>query len=104
MNNYLIPATTKKGTLILGIFRPFDLILFGIGILLTIILLATMPMSSTMQVVLVMLPAGLATFLVLPVPNYHNILTIIIEGYQFITNRQRYIWKGWCVTDGKEIR
>lgn len=104
MNNYLIPANTKKGTLILGIFRPFDLILFGIGILLTIILLATMPMSSTMQVVLVMLPAGLATFLVLPVPNYHNILTIIIEGYQFITNRQRYIWKGWCVTDGKEIR
>ena len=100
--DYLIPANTKKGSLILGIFRPFDLILFGIGVFMTIILLVIMPRVETMQVVLVMLPAAIATFLILPIPNYHNMLTIILEAYAFFTSRQRYIWKGWCVTDGKE--
>ncbi len=100
--NYLIPANTKKGSLILGIFRPFDLILFGIGVFMTIILLVIMPMGETFQVILVMLPAAIATFLIIPIPNYHNMLTIILEAYAFFTSRQRYIWKGWCVTDGKE--
>lgn len=104
MNTYLIPANTKKGTLIFGIFRPFDLILFSVGILITIILMMIMPMSTTLQVILVILPAAISTFLIIPVPNYHNILTIIIEGYEFLTNRQKYIWKGWCVNDVKEIK
>ena len=102
--NYLIPANTKKGELILGIFRGFDLMLFGVGILLTLILLVSMPMSDTMQVVLVILPAGICTFLIIPIPNYHNILTIILECYAFLTNRQRYVWKGWRVSDGKKNR
>lgn len=102
--NYLIPANTKKGNLILGIFRPFDLILFGIGVLITLILLAAMPMTDTTQVILVILPALITTFLIVPIPNYHNMLTIILELYAFLTNRQRYIWKGWCVKDVKEVR
>ena len=102
--NYLIPANTKKGELILGIFRGFDLILFGVGILLTLILLVSMPMNDTMEVVLVILPAAICTFLIIPVPNYHNMLTIILECYAFVTNKQKYVWKGWCATDGKENR
>ena len=101
MNNYLIPANTKKGGLILGIFRPFDLILFSTGVLITIILLMIMPMNSTIEVVLVILPAAICTFLIIPVPNYHNMLTIIMEAYAYLTNRQKYIWKGWC-TNGEE--
>ena len=104
MNTYLIPANTKKGTLILGIFRPFDLILSGAGVLITLILLLIMPMGSTGQVILVILPAAIATFLIVPVPHYHNILTIIVEGYTFFTNRQKYIWKGWCVKDVKDVK
>lgn len=104
MNNYLIPANTKKGGLILGIFRPFDLILFSTGVLITILLLMIMPMNSTIEVVLVILPAAICTFLIIPVPNYHNMLTIIMEAYAYLTNRQKYIWKGWCVKDVKEIR
>ena len=42
--NYLIPANTKRGQLILGIFRPFDLWLFGGGCLVTVILLAFLPL------------------------------------------------------------
>ena len=100
--NYLIPANTKRGQLILGIFRPFDLILFGCGILITIILLAVMPLSSTITTIFILSPAIITGFLVMPVPYYHNMLNIIIEMYEFLTNRQTYRWKGWCYKDVKK--
>lgn len=94
--NYLIPANTKKGQLILGLFRPFDLWLFGGGVLTTIILLAFLPLNSTFVTILILSPALITAFLVMPVPYYHNMLNIIVEMYEFITNRQSYRWKGWC--------
>ena len=102
--NYLIPANTKKGQLILGLFRPFDLILFGTGVLITIILLAIVPLDSTLVTILVLSPGMICGFLVLPVPNYHNILNIIVELYEFLTNRQTYRWRGWCYKNGKKSR
>ena len=99
MNNYLIPANTKSGTLILGIFKPFDLILLGTGVLISLGLLMSLSMASTLQVVFVLLPGLTCAFLVIPVPNYHNILTIIIECYNFLIQRRRYVWKGWCVNN-----
>ncbi len=100
--DYLIPANTKKGQLILGIFRPMDLILFGTGVLITLILLLIVPLQSTLLAVLVLSPALITGFLVLPVPNYHNMLTIIVEAWNFLSNRQKYVWKGWCVKDVKD--
>ncbi len=94
--NYLIPANTKKGQLILGIFRKSDLILFAVGVLITVILLAVMPLTSTFVTIMIMCPAFIAGFLVMPVPYYHNMLNIIVEMYEFLTNRQTYRWKGWC--------
>ncbi|MBQ8131962.1 MAG: hypothetical protein IJ193_05670 [Bacilli bacterium] len=95
-NQYLIPANTKRGQLILGLFRPFDLILFGVGILITVLLLAFIPISSTLVTFLILSPAVITGFLVMPVPYYHNMLNILVELYEFITNRQTYRWKGWC--------
>ncbi len=95
-NDYLIPANTKRGQLILGLFRPFDLYLFGGGVLVTFLLLAFLPLTSTLVTVLCVCPAFITAFLVMPVPYYHNMLTIIVEGYEFLTNRQKYRWKGWC--------
>lgn len=102
-DNYLIPANTKSGQLILGYFKPFDLILLGTGVLISLVLLMTFPMSSNWQVIIVVLPGLACAFLVIPIPNYHNILTIIIECYNFFTNRRNYIWKGWCVKDVEDI-
>lgn len=99
---YLIPANTKRGRLIFGWFRPFDLALFGSGIAVTFILLAFLPMGSTWMVVLILAPAVLTGFLVMPVPYYHNMLNIIVELYEYLTNRQTYRWKGWCWRDGKK--
>lgn len=95
-NNYLIPANTKRGKLILGFFRPFDLYLFGVGVLVTFILIAFLPLSSTAVTMLCLAPALITGFLVMPVPYYHNMLVVILECYEFLTNRQKYRWKGWC--------
>ncbi len=100
--NYLIPANTKRGNLILGLFRPFDLILFGTGVIISVILLAIMPLSSTVVTVLVLAPALITGFLVIPIPYYHNMLNVLMELFEFITSRQKYIWKGWCVEYGEE--
>ena len=99
MNNYLIPANSKKSMLIFGVFTTFDLILFGAGLGITILLLLIIQPSSLMTAVIDLLPAVICGFLVLPVPNYHNIRVIIQEIYRFYTSRQKFIWKGWCVKD-----
>lgn len=101
---YLIPANTKRGKLILGWFRPFDLALFGSGILVTLILLAFLRFSDTWGVIIGLAPALITGFLVMPVPYYHNMLNIIVEAYDFLTTRQRYYWKGWCYKSGDKKR
>ena len=98
--DYLTPANTKKGQLILGMFKPFDLILFGTGIGITLLFLLVIPMSSTIVTIIVLLPALITGFLVVPVPNYHNMLTVISELTEFIVNQRRYEWKGWCIRSG----
>ena len=97
--NFLIPANSKKSMLIFGAFTTFDLILFASGIAVTIVLLLIIAPNSLFTAILDLLPAVICSFLVLPVPNYHNIRVIIQELYRFYTTRQRFIWKGWCVKD-----
>lgn len=102
MNEYLIPANTKKGQLILGIFRTFDLILFLSGVSITIVMLAIMPLSSMLTTILILLPAAICGFLVMPIPHYHNMLVVITELYDYLTTNQKYEWKGWCYKNGKK--
>jgi len=97
--DYLIPANTNNGKLILGIFTKLDLILFGSGIGVTLLLVAFFDMSTTFGIVLALSPAFITGFLVIPIPNYHNMLTILIEMYEFFTNRRTYKWRGWCFKD-----
>ena len=104
MNNYLIPANTKNGNLILGMFKPFDLILFGTGVIITILLMVILPLTSTLVTVIIMLPALITGFLVVPVPNYHNILNIVTELIEFYSNQRNYKWKGWCVPYERETK
>lgn len=99
MGNYLIPANSKKSMMIFGMFYAFDLILFASGVGLTLLLLLILPINEFWIAVLAIVPACITGFLVFPIPNYHNVLTVIINAIIFITSRQKYIWKGWCVMD-----
>ena len=103
-DQYLIPANTKRGQLILGWFRPFDLALFSSGVLISLLLLAFLQFDDVISVIIGLSPALITGFLVMPVPNYHNMLNIIVEAYEFLTNRQRYEWKGWCYKSGNKKR
>lgn len=100
MNQFLIPANSKKSMLIFGIFRPIDLIIFGIGTFATILMLIVIKSNAVAVVIIKLLPLLITALLVFPVANYHNTLTVLITIYEFYTSRQRFIWKGWCASNG----
>ena len=96
-NSYLIPANTKKSQLILGFFTPTDLIIFIVGCVWSFIMLLVIGNMSLGILILIMMPAVIATFLIMPVPHYHNVLQLLTNIYNFYTNRRRYYWRGWCI-------
>jgi len=96
--NYLIPANSKKSMKIFGVFHTFDLILFGCGVAATMLMVMVLPIAELSVAIIAIMPAAVTGFLVFPVPNYHNVLTVIISTWNFFTTRQKFVWKGWCVT------
>ena len=95
---YIIPANAKRSQLIFGYFRPLDLGIFLTGVFLSLIFLVAIGNNGLSGVIIKLLPGCVATFLVLPLPNYHNVRVFIRELYEYLVNRKIYIWKGWCFT------
>ena len=102
--DYLIPANSKRSRLIFGLFTIFDLIMFGFGLAITLFLLTVVPLSSTFITIVVLAPALVTGFLVMPVPNYHNVLTFLQEVFHFYTERRQFEWEGWCIRRGTDKR
>lgn len=100
--NFLIPANTKKSLLFFGLFNRFDLILFGSGIGISLLLLMVLPIESLKWAIIAVAPGLVTGFLVFPIPYYHNVLTVLRNVITFFTTRQDFVWKGWCVEDGEE--
>lgn len=98
-NSYLIPANSKKSLMIFGLFNTFDLILFGTGIGISLLLLMILPVNELVMAIIAIAPGLITGLLVFPVPNYHNVLTILIDIWEFFTTRQKFVWRGWCVRD-----
>lgn len=99
MNNFLIPANSKKSMLIFGLFNRTDAWIFGSGIVATLLLLLFLPVEQLVPAIIAIAPGLICGFLVLPIPNYHNVRTVIKSAYRFFTTRQKFIWKGWCFID-----
>src|SRR5574344_2462302 len=97
MNNYLIPANSKKSMLILGVFTMADIIMFGSGIVFTIILLLLIKTTNIGVMILIIFPALITGCFVMPIPNYHNVLGFLTSFMSYANNRKQYIWKGWGV-------
>lgn len=93
---YLIPANTKKGQLIFGMFTPPDLILFSIGVAMSLILLLIIGASEPLNAIICLIPGLTCGFLVMPVPNYHNVITFIKSMIDFYNGQRIYKWRGWC--------
>lgn len=101
--SYLIPANSKKSRLILGMFRPIDLGIFLAGVAVTFIFIMFKFTKDITQVIITMIPAGVCAFLVMPVPNYHNVLVAITNVITYFMNPKRFYWKGWRVYDDKDL-
>ena len=102
MDGYLIPANSKKSMLILGLFNQTDLIILVSCLFVSFLCLLWLPISEIGWGLVAITPGLVGAFLVFPVPNYHNIRTIIGEIYRFYTTRRQFVWKGWCFKDGDE--
>ena len=98
MNNmYIIPANSKNGKLIFNIFRGIDLVVFLCGVGVSLLLFVAIQTTTMATTIIKILPISVCTFLVVPVPFYHNVMCFIKELYLFLANRIVYYWKGWCV-------
>ena len=77
-----------------------DLILIGCGLGVSLVLLLMLPLDNLGIALGAISPGLICGFLVFPMPNYHNMMTVISEAYRFYTTRQKFVWKGWCFLDG----
>ena len=98
----MIPANSKKSGMILGLFTPIDLIIFGSGVGLTLILLIALQAASLSTIIAILSPALISGFLVFPVPNYHNVLQLIINMVTYFFKPKDYIWRGWDYKNGNK--
>jgi hypothetical protein len=102
MNNYLIPANSKKSQMFLGFLTLIDAFIFGAGILVTLALLLVFKNASIGLLIVALIPLLVTSLLVMPVPNYHNVLQLITNVLTFYNRRRKYYWKGWCIYDGSK--
>lgn len=99
MNQYFIPANTKRGQLIFNMFKTIDLVIVIVGVVSTILLLLLVNRFENAHwifSVLATLPGLLAVGLVFPIPNYHNVRVLLGEIKIFYDNPRNYKWRGWC--------
>ena len=102
MGPFIIPANSKRSQLIFSLFRGVDLLIFSIGAGISLLLLIFLSESTITTMIIKLLPVGITGFLVMPFPNYHNVLTLLTEIYNFYSNRRVYVWRGWCLANGEE--
>ena len=101
-DNYLIPANTKRSMLIFGLFKPIDLAIFGVGLLITGILMIILGTDTMGLVVLDLMPLLIGTAMVAPVPNHRNFWTFSVNVYTYYANQRKYRWRGWCMLHGED--
>ncbi len=99
---YLIPANTKRSMLIFGLFKPIDLIIFIVGLVLTGLLVVTIGTDTPAQVIIGLAPLLITTLMVSPVPNHRNLWTFTVNVYTYFTSQRKYRWRGWCMLHGEE--
>lgn len=103
MNQYLIPANAKKSQLIFGLFTTIDLFIVIGASIISLLLMLGISGDEMHILVIKLLPLATGLLLVMPVPNYHNVLTFIREALLFIFGEKEYVWKGWCAVSEADV-
>lgn len=95
MQEYIMPANSKKSGLILGLFTPADLVVLSIGLPISVVLLLMFKNAGLFMLILAIIPGLTAVLLVFPVPHYHNVMQLLINIFKYYTGRKKYEWRGW---------
>lgn len=95
MQEYIMPANSKKSGLILGLFTPKDLVVLSIGVPISVILLLIFKSAGLFMLILSIIPGMISILLVFPVPHYHNVMQLLINIFKYYTGRKKYEWRGW---------
>ncbi len=96
--NYLIPANTKAGQLILNMFKPVDLVIVisaAVEILAGLLLMNSMEIDAWYYQLLAILPGIIMGILVIKIPYYHNVRTLINDIYVYYSYQHTFKWRGW---------
>ena len=101
MNQYLIPANSKRSMLILSLFAPIDLVIGGIGAGITSILIMIVKVETTTDILMVLAPVLIAAVMIIPVPNHRNVWQLTANILYYYTNQRKYRWRGWCMLHGE---
>ena len=104
MNNYLIPANSKRSMLIFGIFRPIDLGIFITGGVLTFVMIFINNPQDLTDVFIDLIPLLVGSIMITPVPNQMNIWSFTVNVYSFLIHQRNYRWRGWCKSYGEETK
>ena len=72
--------------------------MFCVGAGVSLLLLMIMPSDKTIGILVSCLPVGITGLLVVPIPNYHNVLCAIQSIIRFFGEKIKgnYKWRGWC--------
>lgn len=102
MNQFLIPANSKRSMLILGLFTPVDMIIVAIGGAITLVLLMVINAETLQDIGIILTPLLISAAMVSPVPNHRNVWNLTANIYGYFSKRRTYYWKGWCMTHVEE--
>ena len=102
MNQYLIPANSKRSMLILGLFEKVDVVIFSIGAALTFFMMIFVEVETIKSLAIILTPVGISFMMVLPIPNHRNLWNFTANVYHYFSNQRTYKWRGWCVLDGED--
>lgn len=102
MNEYLIPANSKKSQLYFGLFKGIDLMILGAGVVIEIPMLILLNGNSILILFLKFLPIFITIVLLIPIAYYHNVRVVIKEIYLYfkykLEHNEGYYWRGWCAS------
>jgi hypothetical protein len=71
----------------------------SIGFVVSLFILLVFPINSIQALVLALAPLLITAVLVIPIPHYHNVYTVLKELIEFFYKRRNYKWEGWCTKD-----
>jgi len=98
---FIVPRALKKGRLFFNNYRLLDLIILGVSTVIAGISLVTIALRGNSVISMIVtifflcfIPIGVGYILVLPLPNYHNVLEWIVTFIYYKKKTKHYLYDG----------